>query len=123
MRTECFITQDIIYLVYESGGTSFPGPISIDRERSVVNILDADGYVVEECTLHDSVLALALAIEGRSYTDDSFECAVMNAHHDIELFRQQWMDNHKKLPSSWPLSLPPDNIGLYYEQIANAVLS
>lgn len=71
--------------------------------------------------LFDSLMALSLAQEcNPAKSDDgslSMERAVYEVHQQAESFKRWWSERNKENPDFFPMSLPSDNAGLWFEQI------
>lgn len=44
---------------------------------------------------------------------------IESAKSDIDKFREFWIKNHDKNPKNFPMSLPTDNAGLWWEMFNN----
>jgi hypothetical protein len=114
-----------IWTVFAGGISNFPRDITV--AENVVQILgekedDSPGRPVEnEFTLWPSLMALALAIEYNEPTSDdgsvSLKQAVGEMHAQIQSFELSWIDSNRISPVAFPLALPADNAGLWFEQM------
>ena len=48
-----------------------------------------------------------------TYSLDQF---VADMHEDIEKFKNYYLNNHSLNPEYWPVEMPKDNDGMWFEQ-------
>lgn len=108
----------VIFTVYGDGTTNNPHTIKVDNEK--VLILAEDGEVLSEYQLWNSLSTLAVELtpipEIKQGEEMPLDVAVAQIHKDLEDFSDHWHQEHKKKPENWPLTLPSNNKGLYFEQ-------
>jgi len=120
----CFIDVDgYIWSVADSGESNYPGDIEVKGDKVVVfEGSECNGRaVVKEYKLWNSLTSMAMEIEQKvpSSEDGSvtLEQAVAEAHQRAESFKKFWLTEHARKPEHFPLALPADNAGLWFEQI------
>lgn len=71
--------------------------------------------------LWTSLVDLAIEIEGVSVESDTgggtLQDAVNEAHIQARDFKKVWLENYTKNPEYFPMSLPTDDAGTWFEQI------
>ncbi|HFG7030911.1 TPA: hypothetical protein ACGIK9_003411 [Acinetobacter baumannii] len=109
----------VIYSISEDGRSNHPGKLRVENNK--VFVLDSDGSVLDEYQLWDSLLSLAVAIEGDSGDNHSgplhINQAINQMHYAVDSFKNTWMNGHKQNPEHFPLTLPEDNSGIFFEQL------
>ncbi len=114
-----------IWSIDHKGNSNFPGDIQINE--SDVWVLGAKddlgpGRLIEdEYTLWPSLTALAMTLEHNipecADGSVSLDQAVSKAHLNLESFKSNWLNEHRKDPIRWPLVLPENNSGTWNEHI------
>lgn len=126
VHTRCFVDVDgHIWSTNASGESNFPGEIEIigDTVR-VLGTGDGSGarLVEDEYQLWPSLTSLAMALEldlpPSVDGSISLDQAIAEAHKQVESFRGYWLRENERNPDHFPLTLPRENAGLWFEQIS-----
>lgn len=129
-----FVCVDgIIWTVYQSGSTihsNFSGDILVKGQVvQVLGPLDdthqgdsstAGRLIEDEYCLWSSIVDLAIAIEKPAASDDgniTLDQAVSEQLANIQAFKVNYIAESKEHPDMYPLSLPKDNAGSWFEQM------
>ena len=129
-----FVCVDgVIWTVYQTGTevhSNYSGDIKVDEKS--VQILDsfdethegekssAGRLIEEEYCLWSSIVDLAIAIEKPAAIDDgnmTLDQAVSEQLETIQAFKANYIAESKDNPDMYPLSLPKDNAGSWFEQM------
>lgn len=126
MKIRCFVCANgHVWTINHEGQTNYPADIRLVGDT--VQILgESDdlgpGRAIEgEYQLWNSLTELALCIEYRtSPVNDngvSLEQAVSEELHKVIRFEKEWVLNHAERPEQYPMVIPRDNAGVWFEQI------
>ncbi len=139
MEIRCFVDVDgQIWSINANGESNYPADIEIIDDTNTVRILGAyendsesellSGRLIEdEYTLWPSLTKLALQLEQQpsDFSDDqemTLDFAVAETFQKVMAFKSEWISSNKDNPDNFPLALPNDNAGTWFEQLANCIL-
>lgn len=128
MKTRCFVDANgHIWSIDDHGKSNFPADIEIVgntvRILGVSDDLGEGRSIDEEYVLWPSLTALAITLEQnpKDYQSDdgsmSLECAVAEGYKQVSSFEQYWLKSNSEKPDMYPMILPGDNAGLWFEQM------
>lgn len=125
--------NSVIWTVYQTGTeihSNFSGDILVKgKEVQILGPYDdthdgdsstAGRLIEDEYCLWSSIVDLAIAIEKPAASDDgnmTLDQAVSEQLETIQAFKAHYIAENKSNPEYYPLSLPKDNAGSWFEQM------
>ena len=76
--------------------------------------------ILDEHVFWSSLIDLAVAIEKVSSSSAdtvTLKEAIIEAHEQVSAFEKSYLEEHKKKPQEWPLTMERENAGVWFEQI------
>ena len=126
-------TDGVIWTVYKTGAeihSNFSGDINLNGKEVQIlgpyddthdgDISTAGRLIEDEYSLWSSIIDLAIAIEKPAASDDgnmTLDQAVSEQLETIQAFKANYITESKEHPDMYPLSLPKDNAGSWFEQM------